>query len=541
MVIQDQKQVLSNEIVKLQVLIDVETNQALKDILKQEKTECVKKLLALTPTQSPQFPQENQEQRPVKEGLPQTPTNAPQAQVQQTLKQEQVIPQVENSQLATPLNQDTKQNQQENTAQAPQNVSKNAVLAKDLRIADSTRVTLHNDIYKVNLGKLGAWESNLLFALFNRLKDQGDTCIRFEPHEVKEMIGTPKIDGDNLLRVVRTLWKNIRMANFWKIMRFVENGEELTKETNCFLFKHFTIVSDKTPKLRYIEVGINTPYFTHLLNNLSANFTSLQLKIFMSLRSKYAKALYRLLVRFEDVKKLCMCEVLTYKSDFEGFKEFMGIPKSLSVKDTDTILKPACRELGVPIDEGYNPENPDRSLPYETIFYTKIKKGKGNKVVGITFHFMPHPHLDMQKAILKRHTQNRFKDTMAQIQKEEKEKQEKKAREEVRSKRDHYNKQELKTLNSFIGLSGPLFTKDFEYHFKSVKLLMVGSFGGDNAKLMGVFKINTTDHTDRSYAERLRSLNQAYLKFIPKGFPDCFIYFFEDHESLLREFVKRAK
>ncbi|GLH58601.1 replication initiation protein [Helicobacter ailurogastricus] len=540
MVVQDQKQVLGDEIMKIQALIDVETNQALKDILKQEKAECVRKLLALTQTPDPQFPQKNQKQKLSKESSLQTPTNAPQAQEQQTPKQ-QVIPQVENPQLVTPLSQDTEQDQQENTVQALQNVSKNAVLAKDLRIADSTRVTLHNDIYKVNLGKLGAWESNLLFALFNRLKDQGDTCIRFEPHEVKEMIGTPKIDGDNLLRVVRTLWKNIRMANFWKIMRFVENGEELTKETNCFLFKHFTIVSDKTPKLRYIEVGINTPYFTHLLNNLSANFTSLQLKIFMSLRSKYAKALYRLLVRFEDVKKLCMCEVLTYKSDFEGFKEFMGIPKSLSVKDTDTILKPACRELGVPIDEGYNPENPDRSLPYETIFYTKIKKGKGNKVVGITFHFMPHPHLDMQKAILKRHTQNRFKDTMAQIQKEEKEKQEKKAREEVRSKRDHYSKQERETLKSFTGLSGPLFAKDFEYHFKSVKLLMVASFGGDNAKLMGVFKINTTDHTDRSYAERLRSLNQAYLKFIPKGFPDCFIYFFEDHESLLREFVKRAK
>ncbi|GMB90436.1 hypothetical protein NHP190002_11290 [Helicobacter ailurogastricus] len=264
MVVQDQKQVLGNEIMKLQALIDVETNQALKDILKQEKAECVRKLLALTQTPDPQFPQKNQKQKLSKESSLQTPTNAPQAQEQQTPKQ-QVIPQVENPQLVTPLSQDTEQDQQENTVQALQNVSKNAVLAKDLRIADSTRVTLHNDIYKVNLGKLGAWESNLLFALFNRLKDQGDTCIRFEPHEVKEMIGTPKIDGDNLLRVVRTLWKNIRMANFWKIMRFVENGEELTKETNCFLFKHFTIVSDKTPKLRYIEVGINAPYFTHLL------------------------------------------------------------------------------------------------------------------------------------------------------------------------------------------------------------------------------------------------------------------------------------
>lgn len=533
---------LEQQIKAIQQVIEITTDVELKNTLEKKQNDCLDKIISLTPTQSPQFPQENQQQRPVKESLPQTPTNAPQVQGQQTPKQEQVIPQVENPQLAAPLSQDIEQNQQENTTQAPQNVSKNAVLAKDLRIVDPTRVTLHNDIYKVNLGKLGAWESNLLFALFNRLKDQGNTCIRFEPHEVKEMIGEVKINNRNLLKVVETLWKNVRMANFWEITRFVDQGEELTKKKNFFLFRDFTIVSDQTPKLRYIEVGINTPYFTHLLNDLSANFTSLQLKIFMSLRSKYAKALYRLLVRFEDVKKHCMCEVLTYKSDFEGFKEFMGIPKGMRIHMIEErVLKPACRELGVPIDEGYNPENPDRSLPYETIFYTKIKKGKGNKVVGITFHFMPHPHLDMQKAIMKRHTQNRFKDTMAQIQKEEKEKEEKKVRGEARNKRDHYSKQERETLKSFTGLSGPLFAKDFEYHFKSVKLLMVGSFGGDNARLMGVFKINTTDHTDRSYAERLRSLNQFYLKFIPKGFPDCFVYFFKDHESLLREFVKGAK
>ncbi|BEG58222.1 hypothetical protein NHP21005_19100 (plasmid) [Helicobacter sp. NHP21005] len=107
----------------------------------------------------------------------------------------------------------------------------------------------------------------------------------------------------------------------------------------------------------------------------------MQLKTFMSLRSKYAKALYRLLVRFEDVKKHCMCEVLTYKSDFEGFKEFMGVSKSMQIcMIEERVLKPACRELGVPINEGYNPENPDRSLPYETIFYTKIKKARAIKL-----------------------------------------------------------------------------------------------------------------------------------------------------------------
>ncbi|WP_120953347.1 replication initiation protein [Helicobacter sp. L8] len=217
------------------------------------------------------------------------------------------------------------------------------------------------------------------------------------------------------------------MANFWEIAHFKENGEELISKTNRFVFKHFTIVSDKTPKLRYIEVGVNAPYFLHLLNDLSANFTALQLKVLVSLEGKYAKNLYRLLVRFEDVKTHGKCKVSIYQNDFERFKEFMGIPKGLAVVDIDRIvLKPACKELAM-LEEEYDPKNPDhQTLPYKTISYTKTKKGKGNKVVGITFTFEPHPSLGMQKAILKRSTQNRIQDTMAKEQEQKRKEQESK-------------------------------------------------------------------------------------------------------------------
>ncbi|WP_120953344.1 hypothetical protein [Helicobacter sp. L8] len=71
--------------------------------------------------------------------------------------------------------------------------SKDAVLAKDSPIANPNQVVLHNDIYQVNLGKLGAREINLLFSLFNRLKDNGDTLIHFTPQEVKAMIARQKL------------------------------------------------------------------------------------------------------------------------------------------------------------------------------------------------------------------------------------------------------------------------------------------------------------------------------------------------------------
>ncbi|KEY38792.1 replication A protein, partial [Helicobacter pylori] len=40
---------------------------------------------------------------------------------------------------------------------------------------DKTYITYHNNANKVNLGKLSEREANLLFAIFQRLKDQGNT------------------------------------------------------------------------------------------------------------------------------------------------------------------------------------------------------------------------------------------------------------------------------------------------------------------------------------------------------------------------------
>ncbi|MGL2586327.1 RepB family plasmid replication initiator protein, partial [Helicobacter pylori] len=62
---------------------------------------------------------------------------------------------------------------------------------KDLVVTtpkDKTYTTYHNNANKVNLGKLSEREANLLFAIFQRLKDQGNTLIRFEPQDLKRML-----------------------------------------------------------------------------------------------------------------------------------------------------------------------------------------------------------------------------------------------------------------------------------------------------------------------------------------------------------------
>ncbi|WP_104750835.1 replication initiation protein [Helicobacter salomonis] len=413
--------------------------------------------------------------------------------------------------------------------------SEYAVLAKDSPVANPNQVVLHNDIYKVNLGKLSAREINLLFSLFNRLKDNGDTVIHFTPQEIRAMIGSTKINEIELLKVVEALWEKVKAANFWEIMRFMEDGEELIKRTNYFLFKHFTIVSDKTPKLRYIEVGVNAPYFLHLLNDLSANFTSLQLKTFLSLEGKYAKNLYRLLVRFEDVKTHGKCKVLTYQSDFERFKDFMGIPKSLAVVDIDRIvLKPACKELAM-LEEEYDPKNPDhQSLPYKTISYTKTKKGKGNKVVGITFTFQPHPSLGMQKAILKRSTQNRIQDTIAKEQKQYRKEQKK----QENSKRSYYNSQEREHIKGFEGLSGSLHIRDCAHKFTNITLVSAKTHRDNNPSIVCLFDIINPSRFDHIQA----NLHQKHIKSFKIDKPGCyFTHVFANHEDFIKHFAQTCK
>ncbi|MFC3848510.1 replication initiation protein [Helicobacter baculiformis] len=337
--------------------------------------------------------------------------------------------------------------------------------SKQLLVKNPLNVVLHNDIYKVNLGKLSALENNLLFSIFAKLKEHGDAVVRFTSSEIKSMLGDPKINNSDLLKSVKKLWENICTANFWKIMRFVEDGEELVSQTNLFLFRHFNIVTGKANgKLRYIEVGVNTPYYTHLLNDLKANFTSCQLKTFVEFTSKYTKTLFRLLVRFEDVRTIGLCKSNTYQNDWDGFKEFMGIPKYMGIGQIEKqILKPACKELGTPYLE-FDPNKPDRTKYFEHIWYEKIKKGRSHKIVGIVFCFMPQP---FRVAELSRKN-NRILATLDR-RRLEKDKEEYKRQELC----CYYTTEERHTLNSYIGNIGSVFVSDPDHLFKQARLYKI--------------------------------------------------------------------
>ncbi|GAA7257994.1 hypothetical protein ID0475_14530 [Helicobacter pylori] len=255
---------------------------------------------------------------------------------------------------------------------------------KDLVVStpkDKTYITYHNNANKVNLGKLSERESNLLFAIFQRLKDQGNTLIRFEPQDLKHMIMVKSnLTNRQLLQVLKNLLDNISGANFWIIREHVENGEIYEDHTSYMLFKQFEIrIHKPTQTIEYLDVQLNDSY-QYLLNNLGmgGQYTSFKLLEFQRVRGKYAKTLYRLLKQYKSTGILSV--------EWSQFRELLDIPKDYKMENIDQkVLTPSLKELR-------------KIYPFEHLSYKKERKSHDKrKVTHIDFYFEQLPQGENKK------------------------------------------------------------------------------------------------------------------------------------------------
>ncbi|MCQ2758113.1 replication initiation protein [Helicobacter pylori] len=251
---------------------------------------------------------------------------------------------------------------------------------KDLVVStpkDKTYTTYHNNTNKVNLGKLSEREANLLFAIFQRLKDQGNTLIRFESQDLKRMLNID-ISNERLSEVVIKLWDSIKTADFWKIS---ETETSIIQE-NYMLFSRCKIELNKPSKdLKYLEIQLNDNY-QYLLNNLGmGQYTSFNLLEFQRVRGKYAKTLYRLLKQYKSIGILSV--------EWSQFRELLDIPKDYTMPNVDKfVLKIALKELR-------------KIYPFEHLSYKKERRNSHDKrkVTHIDFYFeqLPQGETKQQK------------------------------------------------------------------------------------------------------------------------------------------------
>ncbi len=253
---------------------------------------------------------------------------------------------------------------------------------KDLVVStpkDNTYTTYHNNTNKVNLGKLSEREANLLFAIFQKLKDQGNTLIRFEPQDLKRMLNID-ISNERLSEVVIKLWDSIKTADFWKIS---ETETSIIQE-NYMLFSRCKIELNKPSKdLKYLEIQLNDNY-QYLLNNLGmGQYTSFNLLEFQRVRGKYAKTLYRLLKQYKSTGILSV--------EWSQFRELLDIPKDYEMPNIDQkVLTPSLKEL-------------KKIYPFEHLSYKKERRNSHDKrkVTHIDFYFEQLPQGETKHQIQK--------------------------------------------------------------------------------------------------------------------------------------------
>lgn len=236
-------------------------------------------------------------------------------------------------------------------------------------------VKFHNDTNRVNLGNLGVNESQLFFAICSKLNNQGNATLAFDMPEIRTMMGGAAKTNKEITAYVKRLWENIKYANFWILLG--------NRADNIMLFRRFSLIfTDNThTELVSIEVSVNDE-FQYLLNNFIGNFTQFELAEFNGLDGRYAKNLYRLLKQFRHTGR---CD--TFKNDWDSFVRLMGIPKVMRIADIDKgILNLACKAL-------MKHNKKSNRIPFENLKYEKIKdksqRGRGGKVVGISFTFTP--------------------------------------------------------------------------------------------------------------------------------------------------------
>ncbi|EAI7002075.1 replication initiation protein [Campylobacter coli] len=247
-------------------------------------------------------------------------------------------------------------------------------------------VKYHNDFNKIKLPSFTEIEQDLLCGLMVKLKEEKGK-VTFYPWDLRNILKS-SYDNNSLMEFVSSLKRKFFKADFTIIEKTTRGEKEVEAHKTINLFTEFAIyVYESSKDLESIEIQVN-PRFEYILNQLTANFTAFELSEFVSLSGKYTKTLYRLLKQYRTTGKAYF--------EWEEFCRIMDIPENKTTGDIDKfILKPALKEL-----------TKERNLfdqirvPFKNLAYEKEKqkgtRGRGGKVIGITFTFKPE-NIQMQK------------------------------------------------------------------------------------------------------------------------------------------------
>ena len=225
-----------------------------------------------------------------------------------------------------------------------------------------------NELNRIPMRNFNAIEMDLFFALCAKMKDQGKRKIRFDFETLREL-------SDYKPTAVRRFADDLESV-YDKMLGLTYRTYESGVREKFVLFTGFKIDENE----QYIEVSVN-PDFEYIINELSSEFVKYELIEFTSIRSSYAKTMYRLIKQYASTG--------FFKMKIEDFREVLDVPKSYTMSNIDKrVLHPIETEL---------------SEFFEPLKIKKIKARKGNRIAMIEIRFKekqefePVPMVDWMK------------------------------------------------------------------------------------------------------------------------------------------------
>lgn len=221
----------------------------------------------------------------------------------------------------------------------------------------------HNDLIDLPLRKFNASEVDILLVLCYKCQEQGTNEVVLPFEQIRKLSHYQNKNTQQFIEAIDNTNKKLIQLNF-------RIGTE-TKFTRFVLFPTFEV--DGEAETLTVQVHEK---FAYLLNNLTENYTSIELQESASLRSAYAKAIYKKLRRFKTTG--------IWRVTIEEFREYLDIPQAYKVGQLSTkVINPSIEELspyfkGLKCTAYYKKNSSGRGRPsvagYEFIFQAEVKE-----------------------------------------------------------------------------------------------------------------------------------------------------------------------
>ena len=210
-------------------------------------------------------------------------------------------------------------------------------------------VKYHNDLNTVVMRTWTSEEMNFFFAILTKAKEQGLKKLVFDTDELRELASSSR----------KYRWEETITNAAKKIGQLTYFEQSERKFRVMTLFEFFEVDLDK----KMVEVKVSSN-FDYILNKLETQFTRYELEEFTSIRSTYAKTMYRLLKQWRTVGKK--------EFAIDDLKRILDMPSAYKSSEIDrAVIKPILEQL---------------SPYFMGLKVKKIKSNKrGNPVLGYEF------------------------------------------------------------------------------------------------------------------------------------------------------------